>query len=127
MENNKALESWDAFSGNYLQADEVKSEEDAYVCVDVQVSGEGIEVQPVLTLERNELQKLFTLNKTNIKFLKSKNIETPRDLIGYKIYFRKVKVNNPQGVEVDGLRICKVEEVEEVEEQNLGPGDLTDI
>ncbi len=125
MEKNKALESWDAFSGNYLKADEVKSEEDAYVCVDVQVSGEGVDVQPVLTLERNELEKLFTLNKTNIKYLKSQKIVSPRDLIGDKIYFKKVRVNNPKtGDEVDGLRICKIENVEE---ENLGPGNLTDL
>ncbi len=123
--NNKSLDSWDAFSGNYLKADEVKSEKDAYVCVAVEVSGEGVDLQPVLTLERNELKKLFTVNKTNIKFLKSEEIDSPRDLIGHKIYFKKVRVNNPKtGDEVDGLRICKIEDVEE---ENLGPGDLTDL
>jgi len=124
MENNKALESWDAFSGNYLQADQVKFEDDAFVCVDVDVAGKELEVQPVLTLERNELKKLFTLNKANIKFLKSQGITSPRDVVGHKIYFRKVKVNNPQGVEVDGLRIHNVENGEG---DNLGPGDLTDL
>jgi len=124
MENNKSLESWDAFSGNYLKADEVKSEKDAYVCTGVEVSGEGIEVQPVLTLERNELQKLFTLNKTNIKFLKAAEVDSPRDLIGQKLYFKKVKVNNPKtGEEVDGLRITKIENFE----ADLNPGSLTDL
>ena len=113
MENNKTLESWDAFSGNYLKADEVKSEEDAYVCTNVEVMGEGLDITPVLTLERNELPKLFSLNKTNIKFLKKKGIDVPLDLIGRKFYFNKVKVNNPKtGEEVDGLRISKIEKVE---------------
>lgn len=112
MENNKTLESWDAFSGNYLKADEVKSEGDAYVCTKVETSGEGVDIIPVLTLERNELPKLFTLNKTNIKFLKAAKITKPADLVGQKIYFKKVLVNNPQtGEEVDGLRICQIEKV----------------
>ncbi len=113
MENNTMLDSWDAFSGNYLKADEVNSEEDAYVCTKVEVSGEGVDIVPVLTLERNELPKLFTLNKTNIKFLKEKEMTIPKELVGHKLYFRKVKVNNPTtGEEVDGLRISKVEKVE---------------
>ena len=37
----------------------------------------------------------------------------PKELVGHKLYFRKVKVNNPTtGEEVDGLRISKVEKVE---------------
>ena len=119
MENNKSLESWDAFSGNYLKAEDVKSEEDAYVCTNVEVNGEGIEIVPVLTLEKNEIGKLFTLNKTNIKFIREQKILTPKDLIGYKLYFRKVKVNNPKtGEEVDGLRVSKIESTkEEVKEE----------
>lgn len=112
MENNSKLKSWDAFSGNYLATDEVKSEEDAYVCINVEVSGEGVDLQPVLTLERAEIKKLFTLNKTNIKFLKGEGIDTPLDIVGNKLYFRKVRVNNPRtGEEVDGLRISRIEKV----------------
>jgi len=113
MENNNLLKSWDAFSGNYLKADEVKSEEDVYVCVKVETTGEGVDINPVLTLERNELKKLFTINKTNIKFLKAEGITMPLELIGCKICFKKVKVNNPKtGEEVDGLRVSKIEKVE---------------
>ncbi len=110
MEDNNTLKSWDAFSGNYLKADEVKSEDDAYVCTKVETSGEGVDITPVLTLERNELGKLFSLNKTNIKFAKKEGITMPLEFIGCKIYFKKVLVNNPKtGEEVDGLRISKIE------------------
>ncbi len=113
MENNKTLESWDAFTGNYLKAEDVTSEEDAYICTKVEIGGEGVDITPVLTLEKNEVGKLFTLNKTNIKFVREQDILTPKDLVGYKFYFRKVKVNNPKtGEEVDGLRVSKIEKVE---------------
>jgi hypothetical protein len=62
------------------------------------------------TVERNGIEYDFDLNKTNIKFLVALTYVEPLTLVGKKIYFKKALVRNPKtNVEVEGLRICKVE------------------
>ena len=111
MENDNQLDSWDNFvSGNFLKAADVNSSEDAYVCIDIQVAQREDKENLRLTLERNEKESEFDLNKTNAKKLKELGINSPKEVIGKKIYFKKVLVRNPKtNLEVESLRISKIE------------------
>ena len=112
MTNEKEqLDSWDGFiSGNFLKAVDVDSQEDAYACVGVELVDRDGVGQVRLNLQRNEKDADFDLNKTNAKKLKELGIETPKNVIGKKIYFKKVLVRNPQtNAEVEGLRILKID------------------
>jgi len=109
MENE--LDNWNDFiSGNFLKAIDVNSQEDAYVCVDIeQVDRDGV-AQIRLHLERNEKEADFDLNKTNAKKLKDLGLASPKAVIGKKIYFKKALVRNPKtNAEVESLRIWKVD------------------
>ncbi len=110
MEND-SLESWDDFvSGNFLKAADVEDEQDAYACVNVQQILRDEKPQVRLILERAEKESVFDLNKTNARKLKELGMDTPKECIGKKIYFKKVLVRNPTtNLEVDGLRIYKIE------------------
>lgn len=109
MENDN-LNSWDEFvSGNFLKAIDINSGEDAYVCVDVEQVDRDGQPQIRLHLERNEKESEFDLNKTNAKKLKELGIESPKQTIGKKLYFKKVLVRNPKtNQEVESLRIYKI-------------------
>lgn len=106
---NGNLDSWDNFTGsNFLGVDDVKSENDAFVCVNVEYDREND--RPITVLERDGTKKKFSLNVTNSNFVKDKGINTPRDLIGKKVYFRKTMAFSPTAKkEVQTLRIEKVE------------------
>jgi hypothetical protein len=110
------LDSWDDFIGsNFLKATDVTSENVPFICVNIEIIKEkdmkGNEsIRPRLMLECNKQVYEFDLNKTNSTKIKDSGIEKPRDLLGKKIFFRKVLVRNPaNNKEVDGLRIWKVE------------------
>lgn len=115
MEKQKDnLDSWDTFaSGNFLKAINVRSEEDAFVCTNVEETSDRDDKEKTivrLTLERNENDFLFDLNKTNIAKIVDTGIKSPKALIGKKIYFKKALVRNPKtNKEVEGLRIWKIE------------------
>jgi hypothetical protein len=116
MENDKQLDSWDDFlSGNFLKAADVNNQEDAYVVVDVEVAtrkeaGKEDKQNIRLSLERNEKESEFDLNKTNAKKLKDLGITSPKALIGKKVYFKKALVRNPKtNAEVESLRVWKIE------------------
>lgn len=107
--SDKDLDNWDKFSSNFIKATDVASENDAYVCIAVSQTDED-NPKVRLTLERNESEYSFDLNKTNIAKLKELKIESPRKLIGKKLFFKKVLARNPAtNKEVDSLRIYKVE------------------
>lgn len=106
---DNTLDSWDKFSSNFIKASDVSSENDAYVCIGVEQTEDD---QPKIrtTLERNEKEFTFDLNKTNINKLKELNLKSPKALIGKKIYFKKALARNPKtNLEVDSLRIYKIE------------------
>ena len=115
MENDSQLDSWDNFvSGNFLKASDVSSQEDAYVVVNVEIAerkdGDIVKQNVRLHLERNEKETEFDLNKTNAKKIKELGINSPRALIGKKIYFKKALVRNPKtNAEVESLRIYKLD------------------
>lgn len=116
QENEKAaIDSWDDFvSGNFLKASDVNSQEDAYVCVDVEATTDGYDESSKpkirLHLQRNEKESVFDLNKTNAKKVKELGIASPKAIVGKKIFFKKALVRNPTtNLEVESLRIFKVE------------------
>lgn len=113
MEKDKqnSLDSWDEFiSGNFLKAENV-NEGDVFVVTDVSLyTEEGRETRPRIHVERNGVGFDFDLNKTNSVKVKELGVESPKALVGKKIYFIKVMVRNPQlNKEVPGLRISKIE------------------
>lgn len=110
-ENEKELENWDNFiSGTFLKAADVNSQEDAYACIGVEQVDRDGKPQVRLNLQRNEKDANFDLNKTNSVKLKELGMETPKSIIGKKIYFKKALVRNPKtNLEVEGLRIWKID------------------
>lgn len=108
MTTNKLLDSWDAFTGDVLKPENVKTKEEAYVIVDIHTEEQDGKQKLKLQVERNEIKKDFYLNATNTKILMA-TANTPKSLIGKKVYFDKMKVNNPQTGKVqDSLVIDKV-------------------
>lgn len=102
------LENWNEYTGSsWLKAEDVKSSDEAYAIVNVEISEE--DNRPVLTLEREEKQSKFSLNVTNANKCKD-FVDSPLQLMGKKLYFNKVRVMSPSTKkEVDSLRITKVE------------------
>lgn len=101
-------ESWDGLLKNYLKADNLEGAKEDFGCINVNVDGEEME----LGLERREGKEkfVFSLNVTNKVFLKNNGITAPKEVIGKKLTFEKVKAFNPTlKKEVDSLRITKVE------------------
>ena len=107
------LDSWDSFAGNYLKAENVKSESEAFVICDVKVverEDNGTKKTILsLTLENGGCQYVFDLNKTNASKLKELGVQNPRNLFGKIVYFRKALVRDPKkNKEVEGLRIFQI-------------------
>jgi len=108
MEQNNLLNSWDAFTGGVLKAQDVRSDKDEYIIIQLSHDEQDGRTKLVLTLERNKVQKQFYLNATNTKILRDKT-KTPQELVGKVITFSKMKVNNPQtGAVQDSLVIDSV-------------------
>ena len=109
---NANLDSWDGFtSGTFLKATEVKSEQDAFICIATEIVNDKISEKPKiqLTLENNGKQYKYDLNAVNTRAVKAA-APNPKAVIGKKIYFKKVLVNSPKTKqEVESLRIIKVE------------------
>jgi len=100
--SNTELDSWDGLLKNYLKASNLDEGSDTFVCVGVGIEGNSME----LNLEREKEKFIFSLNVTNMVFLKNNGMTTPKTVIGKKITLRKVRVFNPTlKQEVDGLRI----------------------
>lgn len=101
-------------SGNFLKAINVNSDKDEYVITSAEETkskdkaGKEYEVLR-LTVQRDEIEYDFDLNKTNIKFLVSKGFVEPLTLVGKKLCFKKALVRNPQtNMEVESLRISDI-------------------
>lgn len=106
MEQNNNLDSWDKFQGtNWLKASEIK-EKQKFIVFNVieEIVQEKHKVQ--LEIESNKIKYLFELNKTNIGILQELGVKSPKEMMGYFIEFKIVKVQNPETKrEVDGIRI----------------------
>lgn len=115
MEEQKNVGEWDSYISNFLKAADVESEDQPFVVISIEEldtrGDKAVEKFIRLHLEEKEIKYVFDLNKTNAVFLKAEGgIKHPKDIVGKKIYFKKVMVRNPQlNKEVEGVRICKVE------------------
>lgn len=109
-ENGREIKGWDGYITNFLKSDDVK-ENDWFAIVHVEsVLGDRDDERLRLHLENSPNKYVFDLNKTNTVWLKEQRIGHPKELVGKKIQFRKVMVNNPQSKkEVESLRICGLE------------------
>ena len=106
MSEQTSADSWDGLLSNYLKADILESHEEILVCVGLNVSGKDLELE----IERQGKKFLFSVNVTNKVNLRNNGIAAPKDTIGKKLTFTKVKATNPSThQEVDSLRITKVE------------------
>lgn len=101
------LDNWNDYTGkSWLKAEEVKGEDQAFVCVGIEVSEE--DNRPVLELEFEKDRFFFSLNVTNSNKCKE-FVSTPKDLVGKKIYFKKALVTSPSTKkEVETLRIKNI-------------------
>ena len=104
-------DSWDKYCGtNFLKADYVGTDTLPFVVVEVGVSDDEDNPRPRLSLENSGVAYIFDLNVTNALFCKNSGIASPSQLVGKKIYFRKIMVRSPKiNKEVESLRICKIE------------------
>ena len=94
MTGNENLDSWDGFLGsNWLSVEDVKSETDAFVCIKVEFDAEN--TRPMLVLERNTISHKMSLNVTNANFVKDAGLNSPKDIVGKKIFFRKTMAFSP--------------------------------
>jgi hypothetical protein len=107
---NNDLDSWDGFTGsNFLKSTDVANENDVFVVVNVEIFSEDDEKKPRLHIEKNKKEYIMDLNVTNARFC-GNAVASPRQLIGKKIFFKKVMANNPKTkTEVESLRISKIE------------------
>jgi len=109
MTENQSVGGWDKYINNFLKAEDVLSVEDEYVCINIIEVNFDEKKTLRLSLERDPDKYLFDLNKSNAVFVKQSNIKHPKDLIGKKLTFEKIKVYNPSlKKEVDGLRINSI-------------------
>lgn len=108
-EKQASADSWDGLLINYLKADNLAEQQAVLICTGVEVK----EGKLSLNVEYNEQKFVFSLNTTNMVFLKDNGILLPKEAIGKKIHVKKVLAQNPTThKEVDSLRICQVEQVE---------------
>jgi hypothetical protein len=100
-----SADSWDGLLKNYLKADNLKENAEEFVCIGINVEGKDIELE----FERAEEKFVFSLNVTNMVFLKNNGIKAPKEIVGKVLTLKKVLVMNPQTKkEVEGLRIDKI-------------------
>jgi hypothetical protein len=105
------LDNWSNFTGgDFLKADDVKDEQHAFVVDNIgtikREKGDNVKLE----LSDGNKEYNFEMNRTNAARAKELGIKAPKDLLGKKIYFRKVVVVNPKTKgEVTSLRIIKIE------------------
>lgn len=104
-------DNWDAFGGTFLKAQDVKGTDEAYIVVNVSTIQNASGKDKVrLSLERNGLKKDLDLNLSNIGRIKALGVNSPKELMGKKLYFEKVMARSPQtGLDVSSLRVFKLE------------------
>ena len=102
-------ESWDGLLKNYLKGETIPGDVDSeatIVCIGVEVEGDRLD----LIIEYGQKKYNFSMNKTNMVFLKKNGIEAPKSVIGKKLTVKKVWAQKPGTTEqVHSLRISKIE------------------
>ena len=99
-------DTWAAFGSEYLKAIEVENDTDEYAIVGVDSKDEEGKTTLILKLQREELNKIFGCNKTNLYAVQQECPINAKEAIGRIVTFNKVKVTNPSTKQiVDGLRL----------------------
>jgi len=103
------MNSWDGFLGSaFLSVDDVKTEQDIFVCIGVELDTENN--RPMLVLEKDKVKHKYSLNVTNANFVKDVGVSSPKEIVGKKISFRKTMAFSPSAKkDVSTLRINKIE------------------
>jgi len=103
--------NWKDFTGSkFLKAEDVNGQDEAFAIINVSVYEENGNKRLRLSLQRNQKDWLFDLNKTNSTFIQNAGINSPSEMVGCKVYFRRVLVTNPQTKnEVESLRVCNID------------------
>ena len=119
----ETTDTWAAFGSEYIKAIDVLNNTDEYAIVNVSSKTETRNevTRDVLHLhlekDNGKLKKLFGCNATNTQAVQEACPISPKDAIGRKITFNKVKVQKPGTDEVvDGLRVQFVKIQSEVKE-----------
>ena len=116
-------DTWAAFGSEYLKAIEVENDTDEYAIVGVDSKDEEGKTTLILKLQREELNKIFGCNKTNLYAVQQECPINAKEAIGRIVTFNKVKVTNPSTKQiVDGLRLQfkPKEEPVEVDTEDAG-------
>ena len=108
-EQGNEMDNWDGFLGSaFLSVEDVKSEQDGFVCIKVEMDTENS--RPMLILEKDNVKQKYSLNVTNANFVKDSGIKSPKAIVGKKIFFRKSIAFSPTAKkDVPTLRISKIE------------------
>ncbi len=104
------LDSWDDFAGEYLKADLIKEFPCPLAVKDVKAGYEDGRAKLVIVVEYNSRDWKIDLNKTNQTAIRAAKIKSPKEIIGKKLTFVKIKQRNPTtNTMVDSLLIESVE------------------
>ena len=110
MEETPNLDKWDDFAGEYLKADIIATFPVTLVPVKAEATFDDDRARLIVDVLYNEKTWKLELNKTNQSFLRNNGVKAPKDIVGKKLVFDKIKVRNPQSnTMVDSLIITKVE------------------
>lgn len=108
-EEEDRMGSWDGFLGsNFLDVEDVKTNDDVFVCVKVELDTEND--RPIVIIQKDKITYKKSLNVTDSKFVHDGGIKTPNNLVGKKIFFKEVSAWSPSAKKnVPSLRIAKFE------------------
>ena len=106
-----SLDNWNDFAGNYFKAALVKEWPALALVLEAKSRyTEDEKAQLVLEIEYTKKRFLYEPNVTNTKILRQACPESPKQLMGKKLSFQKVRARNPKTNEmVDSLEIVKIE------------------
>jgi len=110
-EHEPNLDSWDDFMGKWLKAEMVKTWPALFIPISVKGTFDANDdAHIVYTGEFQHKKKDWEPNNTNKDILKNLNLQSPKALIGKKVYFKKVMNFNPTiKKKVPSLEIERIE------------------
>lgn len=105
-----SLDEWDDFSGDYIKTDLIKAFPLTIVPVSIE-SEYNKDDKPMMAIKflYNKRNWKLNLNKTNQNFIRANNMK-PKEIIGKKLVFDKIKVRNPStNTQVDSFLLVKID------------------
>lgn len=103
------MDNWVDFAGEYLKADLIEEFPVTLVPVSIDAAFDDGRARLAVQVEYRDKTWKLELNKTNQNFLRNNGISAPKDIIGKKLVFDKIKVRNPStNAMVDSLVITEI-------------------